>query len=138
MFCFEFVKEWAKSRKKSHISSKLYGFLFTTFSATRLEFLSWNLRNCRILQKDRWTEVIEFCKNFAWYRANTCDIVCKENLKHFHTSLLSNEEDAKGLLNIKQEFLLQWFHLKRGDLVMNGYRPCWLLRTSKRWLATIL
>ena len=83
MFCFTFVvKEWAKSRKKSHISSKLYGLLFAIFSATWLEFLSWNLRNRRILLKDRWTEVIEFRENFAWFRANTCDIVCKENLKH--------------------------------------------------------
>ena len=108
LFCFTFViKEWAKLRKKSHISSKLYGLLFAIFSATRLEFLSWNLRNRRILQKDCWTEVIEFHENFAWFRANTCDVVCKENLKHFHTSLLGNEEDAKGLLNIKQEFLSQ-------------------------------
>ena len=69
-------------------------------------------------------EVIEFRENFMWFRANTYDVVCKEKLKHFHTSLLRNEEDAKGLLNINQEFLSQWFHLKRGDLVMNGYQPC--------------
>ena len=67
--------------------------------------------------------MIEFRKNFAWFRANTCDVhvVCiggfREGAegavgpsfflvsKHFHTSLLGNEEDAKGLLNIKQEFL---------------------------------
>ena len=30
-------------------------------------------------------------------------LVSGEDLKHFHTSLLGNEEDAKGLLNIKQE-----------------------------------
>ena len=36
---------------------------------------------------------------------NTWDVVCKEDLKHFHSSLLGNEEDPKGLLNIKQEFL---------------------------------
>ena len=23
----------------------------------------------------------------------------------------------------------KWFHLRRGDLVMNGYQPCWFLRT---------
>ena len=34
-----------------------------------------------------------------------CDVVCKEDLKHCLTSLLGNEEDAKGLFNIKQEFL---------------------------------
>ena len=51
-------------------------------------------------------EVIEFHENFTWFRANTCDVVCEEDLKHFHTSLLGNEEDAKGLFNIKQEFLL--------------------------------
>ena len=28
-----------------------------------------------------------------------------QDLKHLHTSLLVNEEDAKGLLNIKQEVL---------------------------------
>ena len=65
----------------------------------------------------------------------TCDVVhvWEEGLKHFHTSLLGNEEDAKGLLNIKQEFLshylLQWFHLKRGGLVMNDYWLCWFLHT---------
>ena len=47
----------------------------------------------------------QFHENFAWLCANTCDIVCEEDLKHFHTSLLGNEEDANGLLNIKQEFL---------------------------------
>ena len=30
-------------------------------------------------------------------------LVCEEDLKHFHTSLLGNEEDAQGLLNITQE-----------------------------------
>ena len=49
--------------------------------------------------------MIQFRKNFAWFCANTCDVVCEEDLKHFHTSLLGNEEDAKGLLNVKQEFL---------------------------------
>ena len=49
-------------------------------------------------------EVIQFHENFAWFCANTCDVVCEEDLKHFHTFLLGNEEDAKGLLNIKQEF----------------------------------
>ena len=39
---------------------------------------------------------------------NTCAVVCEEDLKHFHTSLLGNEEDAKGLLDIKQEFLLHY------------------------------
>ena len=53
--------------------------------------------------KDRWMEVIEFRKNFAWFCANTCDIlnqyVCEEDLKQL-SLLLGNEEDAKGLLNI--------------------------------------
>ena len=64
-------------------------------------------RNRRILQKGSWTEVIEFRENFVhvWLRVNTCEVVCEEDLKHFHTSLLGNEEDAKGLLNIKQEVL---------------------------------
>ena len=30
-------------------------------------------------------------------------LVGREDLKHFHTSLLGNEEDAKGFLNIRQE-----------------------------------
>ena len=33
---------------------------------------------------------------------------CKEDLKHFPTSLLGNEEDAKGLLNIEQDVLLRY------------------------------
>ena len=49
--------------------------------------------------------MIQFHENFAWFRANTCAVVREKDLKHFHTSLLGNEEDAKGLLNIKQEFL---------------------------------
>ena len=81
-------------------------------------------------------EEIQFHENFAWFCANTCDVVCEEDLKHFHTFLLGNEEDAKGLLNIKQEFYRiiyctlkwqecgKWFHLKRGGLVVNGYQPC--------------
>ena len=48
--------------------------------------------------------MIEFYENFAWFHANTCDLMCKEALEHFPTSLLGNEEDAKGLLSIKQEF----------------------------------
>ena len=52
--------------------------------------------------------MIEFRENFAWFRANACDVVYEEDLKHFHTSLLGNEEDAKGLLNIKGEFLLHY------------------------------
>ena len=87
-------KGWAKSHKNSHISSKLYRLLFAMFSATRLQFLSWNRRI-----------LIEFRENFAWFHANMCDEVCEEDLKHFHTSLLGNEEDAKALLKIKQEFL---------------------------------
>ena len=26
-------------------------------------------------------------------------------------------------------YSVKWFHLKRGDLVMNGYLPCWFLHT---------
>ena len=52
--------------------------------------------------------MIQFRENFAWFRANTCDIVCVEDLKHFHTFLLGNEEDPKGLLYSKQEFLLHY------------------------------
>ena len=53
-------------------------------------------------------------------------LVSEKDLKHFHASLLGNEEDAKGLLNVKQEGLPysdKWFHLRQGDLVMNDYRP---------------
>ena len=61
-------------------------------------------------------EVTEFHKNFAWFCANMCDIilykismenklVCEEDLKHFHISLLGNKEDAKGCLKVKQEVL---------------------------------
>ena len=32
-------------------------------------------------------------------------LVSKEDIKHSHTSLLGNEEDAKGLPNIRQEVL---------------------------------
>ena len=32
-------------------------------------------------------------------------LVSEEDLKHFHASLLGNEEDAKWLLNVKQEGL---------------------------------
>ena len=53
-------------------------------------------------------EVIQFHENFAWFCANTCDVVCEEDLKHFHTFLLGNEEDAKGLLNVKQEVLARY------------------------------
>ena len=43
---------------------------------------------------------------------------CKEDLKHFPTSLLGNEEDAKGLLNIEQEVLLHYLlHL----IVASGF-----------------
>ena len=49
--------------------------------------------------------MIQFRENFTWFCAKTRDVVCEEDLKHFHTSLLGDEEDAKGLLNIKQEFL---------------------------------
>ena len=89
---------------KSHIPSKRYGHLFTIFSAMPLEPLSWNCsRNRRILQKNRWTKVFEFLVFSCEYMENK--LVRKEDLKHFLTSLLGNEEDAKGLLNIKQEVL---------------------------------
>ena len=50
---------------------------------------------------------MNFAKNSSdkWFRANICDVACEEDLKHSHTSLLGNEEDAKGLLNIKLEVL---------------------------------
>ena len=49
---------------------------------------------------------------------NTCDVVCEEDFKQFHTSLLGNEEDAKGLVNIKQEFLSHYLlHL----IVASGF-----------------
>jgi len=45
-----------------------------------------------------------------WFRENACNINQRDNklvigvdLTHFHSSLLGNEEDVKGLLNIKQE-----------------------------------
>ena len=47
--------------------------------------------------------------------ANTRDVVSEEDLKHFHTSLLGNEEDAKGLLNNQAGIFIapysaKWFH----------------------------
>ena len=59
------------------------------FSATRLEFLE--------------------PQNFAKRPLHRSDSISREfrvvPCEHFHTSLMGNEEDAKGLLNIKQEFL---------------------------------
>ena len=43
-----------------------------------------------------------------WFRVNTCDVECEEDLKHFLSSPLGNEDDAKELFNIKQEFLLHY------------------------------
>ena len=48
-------------------------------------------------------EVFEF--RVVWCEHMENKLVCEEDLKHFHTSLLGNEEDAKELLNIKQEIL---------------------------------
>ena len=35
-------------------------------------------------------------------------LLSEEDLKHFHTFLLGNEEDAKGLLNVKQQVLARY------------------------------
>ena len=35
-------------------------------------------------------------------------LLSEEDLKRFHTSLLGNEEDAEGLLNVKQEVLARY------------------------------
>ena len=62
--------------------------------------------------------MIEFREIFVWFRAKTCDVVCEEDLKHFYTSLLGNEEDANVLLNIRQEFLSHYLlHL----IVASGF-----------------
>ena len=82
-------------------------------------------------------EVIQFHENFAWFRVNTCDVVCKEDLKHFHTSLLGNEEDPKGLLNIKQEFLSHYLlHL----IVARMWQVVSLQkrRSGNEWLSAML
>ena len=72
-----------------------------------------------------------------WFCANTCDVVCEEDLKHFHTSLLGNEEDAKGLLNIKQEFfshyLLHLIVARMWQVVSLGKR-----RSGNEWLSAML
>lgn len=54
--------------------------------------------------------MFDFCVVSARTRATTLfsfimrnKLVIEEDLKHFHTSLLTSKEDAKGLLNIKQE-----------------------------------
>ena len=77
----------------------------------------------------------QFHENFVWFCANTCDIVCEEDLKH--TSLLGNEEDAKGLLNIKQEFLSHYLlHLiveRMWQVVSLGKR-----RSGNEWLSAML
>ena len=65
-----------------------------------------------------------------------CDVVSEEDLKHFHTSLLGNEEDAKGLLNIKQEFLSHYLlHLivERWKVVSLEKR-----RSGNEWLSAML
>ena len=87
------------NHKKGHISSKLYGLLFAIFSASLLEPQNFAKRPLNRLN---------FAKNFMWFRVISCDVVCEEDLKHFLSSPLGNEDDAKGLFNIKQEFLLHY------------------------------
>ena len=87
------------NHKKGHISSKLYGLLIAIFSASLLEPQNFAKRPLNRLN---------FAKNFVWFRVNTCDVVCEEDLKHFLSSPLGNEDDAKELFNIKQEFLLHY------------------------------
>ena len=106
---------------KSHIPFKRYGLLFVIFSATPYESFSWNRT---ALQKDRWMEVFEF-------RVVSCErmenkLVCEKDLKHFHTSLLGNEEDAKGLLNIKLEVLSHIYLLVYTIQVNSTFRARWL------------
>ena len=64
-------------------------------------------------------------------------VVCKEDLKLFHTSLLGNEEDPKGLLNIKQEFLshylLQLIVARMWQVVSLEKR-----RSGNEWLSVML
>ena len=64
-------------------------------------------------------------------------VVCKEDLKLFHTSLLGNEEDPKGLLNIKQEFLshylLQLIVARMWQVVSLEKR-----RSGNEWLSAML
>ena len=69
-------------------------------------------------------------------RTLTCDVVREEDLKHFHTSFLGNEKDAKGLLNIKQEFVTHYLlHLivERWKVVSLEKR-----RSGNEWLSAML
>ena len=98
MSCFAFVvKEWAKSQKRPH-------FLQTLWTSVRNIFC-FSLGTAEFCKK---TAEQIFAKNFVWFRVNTCDVVCEEDLKHFLSSPLGNEDDAKELFNIKQEFLLHY------------------------------
>ena len=68
----------------------------------------------------------------------------EEDLKHFHTFLLGNEEDAKGLLNVKQQVLARYllhlvvasgFTWKEEIWVIGHVDSCMQSCTSKRiWL----
>ena len=49
----------------------------------------------------------------------------EKDLKHFHTSLLVNEEDANGLLNIKQEALSRYLLIEKR-------------RSGNEWLSAML
>ena len=74
--------------------------------------------------------MIEFRENFTGFYANICDVVCEEDLKHFHTSLLGNEED-------KQEFLSHYvLHLivtRKWQVVSLEKR-----RSGNEWLSAML
>ena len=117
--------------------SWVFNPLTTVPAITRLLQHDKSFSNRRILQKDRCTEVIQCRENFACFCANTCDIVCKEDLKHFHSFLLGNEEDPKGLLNIKQEFLSNYLlHLivaRMWQVVSLQKRKC-----GNEWLSAML
>ena len=68
---------------------------------------------------------------------NTCDVVCKEDLTQFHTSLLGNEEGPKGLLNINQEFLSHYLlHLRVARMwqVVSLQKR----RSGNEWLSAML
>ena len=71
---------------------------------------------------------------------NTCDAVCEEDLKHFHTSLLGNEEDPKGLPNIKQEFLSHYLLHLYMYIVARMWQVVSLekRRSGNEWLSAML
>ena len=118
----------AMDRPKFCIKKPHYGILFEIFSATQLEFLhKQNFAKRPLHGSD------SISRKFCVVLSNTCDVECEEDLKHFHT----NEENAKGLLNIKQEFLSHYLlHL----IVARMWQVVSLekRRSGNEWLSAML